>query len=130
MLLLAERCYFHTFNENNLYYFWRSGESNKIQLCPVCCSGEGNLWFSFKFKILHSCNEVLVAHSKVTNSPSFSCSPLGAIWPTQRTTVLKNPIYSSLGTGGTYVSLHTKFYHFLTDFSETLNMYNKRVFYP
>jgi len=63
-------------------------EKQKIQLCPLCCSGEGNLWFSFKFEILHSCNEVLVAHSKVTNSPSFSCGPV-------RITVLKNPICSS-----------------------------------
>jgi len=129
MLLLAVRCYFHTVNENNLYYFWRCGKSNQIQLCPLCCSGEGNFWFSFKFEIFHSCKEVLVAHSEVTNSPSFSCGPLGATWPSENHCSEESHL-QRIDTGGTYVSLHTKFYHFLTDFSETLNMYSECAFYP
>jgi hypothetical protein len=66
--------------------------------------------------------KLLIPH----HSPVAPWRPYGPL----RITLLKNPICSSLDTGGTYVSIHTKFYHFLTDFSETLNMYSECAFYP
>jgi len=51
--------------------------------CALCAAGEKVTFDCFKFEIFHSCKEVLVAHLKVINSPSFSCGPLGAIWPSE-----------------------------------------------
>jgi hypothetical protein len=65
----------------------RWGEKSKIQLCLLCCGGsreEGIPWYFFKFEILYSLREVMLACPKVT------LATLGAMWPTLRTTDLKH----------------------------------------
>jgi hypothetical protein len=59
------------------------GKGNKIQLfffsAARGCTGDGNLWFNFKFQIFYSGNEVSVATKKFLgprNLHSFSCVPL------------------------------------------------------